>query len=308
MMALGSSQTMSAEDALRDASERLRADVKQRAHAHTRLQGDRERRSLLLRALDAGCDYDGRGSDEAFTSGWIPILRSAAAAWSHAAPAGLLQSVDAEFPLADRLMLAVFRLALRGAPDESLHTAIRTAYSELRGADCPTMMHDLFWILRRAVEHLPAPDAQVPDPELCGAPKCSEQAPSSQTSDVRRTVRVARDKAHKSPTLVIESRADDGSVRRCQLTGRMRTELFLFVATQAGRAEVTWKGVASTLHARGVSRASTQSLQREGRDLRKQLPPNLAACWNQSNSGVRFSVEVDSGELKVDEWVLRLID
>jgi hypothetical protein len=299
---------MSAEAALRDAGKRLRADIDARAQAHTRRRGNRHLRIQLLRALDAGCDYDGRGTDNAFISGWMPILRSAASAWSEAAPAGLLQSVDAELLLADRLMLAVFRLALRGAPDESLHAAIRTAYSELRAADCPTTMHNLFWILRRAVELSPAPEVQEPKSAHAGSADGNASVESCQPSDDRSTVRVARRKDRKSSELVIESYRDNGDVEYASLVGRTRVELFLLVATQPNRAEATWANLASTLHATGASSANTESLRRLGRDLRHQLPPKLAARWSQSNSGVRLGVELVSGVLDSNEWVLRLTD
>lgn len=308
MVALGSSQTMSAEDALRQASEQLRIEAKQRADARKSRSDDRERRALLLRFLDAGCGYDGRGSDDEFTRGWMPILRNAASAWSNAAPSGSLQCVEAALPAADRLMLAVFRLALRGAPDEALHAAIRTAYSELRTADCPTTMHNFFWILRGAVEQSSAPEIQAPRPSSVASEDHCASVEPQRASDRQSTVRVVRRKDTKTPKLEFESRLKNGHVEYGSITGRTQVELFLALATLPKRAEARWDDLAVTLQASGASISTKPSLQRLGRDLHRRLPPSVASCWNQSNSGVRLGVELVSGLAEQDEWLLRLID
>ncbi|MBL8800449.1 MAG: hypothetical protein JNN27_00515 [Planctomycetes bacterium] len=305
-MDVQSTTAMTAEDALQDACARMKQDAKENSEARTLRQHAIRQRKRLVDALDAAGAYKGRGDDERFIRGWLPILRTVADAWSEGAPPELLERAMTTGAPADRPMLAVIRLALRRASDEKLTGALRTVLDALTESGHPTNMHRVFDTLRDLVV-----DSALQSGELvtvaATTPVTSPAPPvSAVEKSPERRVRVTRVQRGKKHGLRFELQAANEPLPCASIDGPVQSEVFLALATKPGRAEATWQDLANALRRKGLSTASADSLRRMGRHLKQKLPPWLAERWNQSESGVRLDVEWEPRLADGEGCVLRL--
>lgn len=294
-----------AESALEAARERSAESRRRHAEEQARVKRSVGERRRLLRCLEAAWSYASDQKREVFVREWARRWRAASRAWRKYAPNGALASVA--FPAAPEydIALAIFRLALRGAPLTRIEVELQQSTRDLWEDSAIWALRDFFFKLREHVVSIPM-DVAVQDQRsaMLGDRPCSTRAAAR---DVRPLweLKAKRDRNNHFRSVTFACQNAKAATRAVTLTGLTATPLVVAVASQAGQ-EHRWDELARELTSAGVSTCAARTLQRTGRRVRERLPEELRPLWSQSKSGVRLDADVEFADAEAGVVKLRL--